>query len=50
VAIVKDGGFYAEEYFDDPAVTADLLGRWRESSRQIVSQVSSSKARHPTER
>jgi hypothetical protein len=25
VAIVKDGGFYAEEYFDDPAVTADLV-------------------------
>jgi hypothetical protein len=25
VAIVKDGGFYAEEYFDDPVVTADLL-------------------------
>jgi L-asparaginase len=25
VAIVKDGGFYAEEYFDDPAVTADLI-------------------------
>jgi L-asparaginase len=24
VAIVKDGGFYAEEYFDDPAVAADL--------------------------
>jgi L-asparaginase len=24
VAIVKDGGFFAEEYFDDPAVTADL--------------------------
>ena len=24
VAIVKDGGFYAEEYFDDPAVIADL--------------------------
>jgi L-asparaginase len=24
VAIVKDGGFYAEEYFDDPAVVADL--------------------------
>ena len=26
VAIVKDGGYYAEEYFDDPAVTADLDG------------------------
>ncbi|MDB5607482.1 MAG: L-asparaginase [Bradyrhizobium sp.] len=25
VAIVKDGGFYAEEYLDDPAVTADLI-------------------------
>jgi hypothetical protein len=25
VAIVKDGGFYAEEYLDDPAVTADLV-------------------------
>src|ERR1700761_4104854 len=25
VSIVKDGGFYAEEYFDDPAVTADLV-------------------------
>ena len=25
VAIVKDGGFYAEEYFDDPSVTADLV-------------------------
>jgi hypothetical protein len=25
VAIVKDGGFFAEEYFDDPAVTADLV-------------------------
>ena len=25
VAIVKDGGFFAEEYLDDPAVTADLL-------------------------
>ncbi len=25
VAIVKDGGFYAEEYFDDPVVTADLV-------------------------
>ena len=25
VAIVKDGGFYAEEYFDDPAVTADVV-------------------------
>jgi L-asparaginase len=24
VAIVKDGGFYAEEYFDDPALVADL--------------------------
>jgi hypothetical protein len=24
VSIVKDGGFYAEEYFDDPSVTADL--------------------------
>ena len=24
VAIVKDGGFYAEEYFDGPEVTADL--------------------------
>ena len=24
VAIVKDGGFYAEEYFDPPEVTADL--------------------------
>ena len=24
VAIVKDGGYYAEEYFDDPSVTADL--------------------------
>jgi L-asparaginase len=24
VAIVKDGGFFAEEYFDDPAVAADL--------------------------
>lgn len=26
VAIVKDGGYYAEEYFDDPSVTADLEG------------------------
>jgi hypothetical protein len=25
VAIVKDGGFYAEDYFDDPSVTADLI-------------------------
>ena len=25
VAIVKDGGFYAEEYLDDPAVTVDLV-------------------------
>jgi hypothetical protein len=25
VAIVKDGGFYAEEYLDDPAVAADLI-------------------------
>jgi L-asparaginase len=25
VSIVKDGGFYAEEYFDDPDVTADLI-------------------------
>jgi L-asparaginase len=25
VSIVKDGGFYAEEYFDDPDVTADLV-------------------------
>jgi L-asparaginase len=25
VAIVKDGGFYAEEYLDDPAVAADLV-------------------------
>jgi L-asparaginase len=25
VAIVKDGGFYAEEYLDDPSVTADLI-------------------------
>jgi L-asparaginase len=25
VAIVKDGGFYAEEYLDDPSVTADLV-------------------------
>ena len=25
VAIVKDGGFYAEDYFDDPSVTADLV-------------------------
>jgi hypothetical protein len=25
VAIVKDGGFYAEEYLDDPVVTADLV-------------------------
>ena len=25
VGIVKDGGFYAEEYLDDPAVTADLV-------------------------
>jgi hypothetical protein len=25
VAIVKDGGFFAEEYLDDPAVTADLV-------------------------
>jgi hypothetical protein len=25
VAIVKDGGFYAEEYLDDPAVSADLV-------------------------
>jgi len=24
VTIVKDGGYYAEEYFDDPSVTADL--------------------------
>jgi L-asparaginase len=24
VAIVKDGGYFAEEYFDDPSVTADL--------------------------
>lgn len=24
VAIVKDGGYYAEEYFDDPSVTEDL--------------------------
>jgi L-asparaginase len=24
VTIVKDGGYYAEEYFDDPCVTADL--------------------------
>jgi L-asparaginase len=24
VSIVKDGGFYAEEYFDGPSVTADL--------------------------
>jgi L-asparaginase len=36
VAIVKDGGFYAEEYLDDPAVTADLvalLARKLESNR-----------------
>jgi L-asparaginase len=25
VAIIKDGGFYAEEYLDDPTVAADLL-------------------------
>jgi L-asparaginase len=25
VAIVKDGGFYAEEYLDDPSVAADLI-------------------------
>jgi hypothetical protein len=25
VAIVKDGGFFAEEYFDDPSVAADLV-------------------------
>src|SRR6201996_9194247 len=25
VSIVKDGGFYAEEYFDDPAVAEDLV-------------------------
>jgi L-asparaginase len=25
VTIVKDGGFYAEEFLDDPAVTADLV-------------------------
>jgi L-asparaginase len=25
VAIVKDGGFYAEDYFDEPSVTADLV-------------------------
>lgn len=25
VTIVKDGGFYAEEYLDEPTVTADLL-------------------------
>ena len=25
VSIVKDGGFYAEEYFDDPSVTTDLM-------------------------
>jgi L-asparaginase len=24
VTIIKDGGYYAEEYFDDPSVTADL--------------------------
>ena len=24
VTIVKDGGYYAEEYFDDPSVTTDL--------------------------
>jgi L-asparaginase len=36
VAIVKDGGFYAEEYLDDPAVTADmvaLLARKLETNR-----------------
>lgn len=27
VSIVKDGGYYAEEYFDDPSVTADLIAR-----------------------
>ena len=25
VSIVKDGGYFAEEYFDDPSVTADLV-------------------------
>ncbi|MGJ4925588.1 asparaginase domain-containing protein [Bradyrhizobium sp. HKCCYLS2038] len=25
VSIVKEGGFYAEDYFDDPAITADLV-------------------------
>jgi len=36
VAIVKDGGFFAEEYLDDPAVTADLaalLARKLETNR-----------------
>jgi L-asparaginase len=27
VTIVKDGGYYAEEYFDDPSVTDDLEAR-----------------------
>ena len=37
VAIVKDGGYYAEEYFDDPSVTADLerIGR-AEALRQSL--------------
>jgi hypothetical protein len=25
VSIIKDGGYFAEEYFDDPSVTADLV-------------------------
>jgi hypothetical protein len=36
VAIVKDGGFFAEEYFDDPSVTEDLValvGRKLEAGR-----------------
>ena len=31
VSIVKDGGYYAEEYFDDPAATADLVALVRQS-------------------
>jgi L-asparaginase len=34
VSIVKDGGYFAEEYFDDPSVTADLVALVEQKLRQ----------------